>query len=94
MQAGDVLIASDCVAEAMPLYAHALLAATAVRAGLDAVPETGAAIWLYGDLVPRGVVSADDAAVLLRAQALAMLADVPMALAMQVRDDARRFVET
>jgi hypothetical protein len=93
LKAADVLLDSDCVTEAMPLYAHALLTATAVRAGLDAVPETGAAIWLYGDLVPRGVVTADDAAVLLRAQALATAADVPMALALQVREDVRRFVE-
>lgn len=79
--------------EALALLTSAIAATLAHRAGRDAPPAgEQLAVWLYGDLVPRGFASPDEAAGLLRAHGLAQAADVPAGLVAAAFDDARRVV--
>lgn len=79
--------------EALALLTTAIAATLAQRAGRAAVPDHGQlAVWLYGDLVPHGLATPDEAAALLRAHGLAQAADVPVELVTAALDDARRVV--
>jgi len=93
VDAAAVLIDSGCEIEAMGLLADAMLAAIAARAGRKEAPETGAAAaWLYGEAVVAGFVPAEDAGLVLRADALHRGGQVPGPLAAEALVDARRIV--
>jgi len=92
------LAAAEALAETLPAEAleavtTAMVAALGVRVGAVALPETTAlAVWLYGELVPSGVASAEEAGAVLRAQGLSSAPEVPPGLVKQVLDDARELV--
>ena len=91
--AAEELIARDCGPEALRLLADAMLAALARRAGRSDMPTPdGAVAWLYGEVVPGGFATAEDAAAVLRADGLSRGHAVPAALVDEALGDARRLV--
>jgi hypothetical protein len=74
---------------AAELLAAVLRAASAVRGGLTQPPASGQiALWLYAEAVPRGWLAADEAAAVLRAEALVQAETIPESLLQQLFDDA------
>jgi superfamily II DNA or RNA helicase len=76
------------------LLLGALLCAAALRAGRDQPPEPReAGIWLYAEAIPRGSIDPSDAAVMMRAIALAQGGDsIPPALLQDLASDAGAFI--
>ncbi len=94
LQAAEALVASDMHAEAVGLIAQAAVAIAARLAGATTLPDAASLpVWLYTDAVPAGVVSAEDAALVLRAQALSAAPAVPTALAETLLRDAHTFAQ-
>jgi len=82
LQAAQVLADADCAGEAVALARTAMLLALADRAGLLHAPEpANAAVWVFGELMPRGIVGAELAATVARVLALGEVAEVPAELA-------------
>ena len=74
------------------LLAVALLASVAFAA--EAPPDVDrAAVWLFGDLVPSGVLTGQEAGLVAGALALCLGDSVPMGLAAELLSDATAFVE-
>jgi len=72
---------------------RAMLAAVAVRADKAEIPPlTEIPLWVYGEVIPRGLLSPNDVNGLIRAMSLASTPEVPDLLVTQVLQDARRFV--
>lgn len=93
LHAARLLLEQGCPGPAMELLVSALLAAGAARAGLDVAPTpTDAAVWLYGEAVPRGLLDASQAALVQRAIGLAQVPSLPEALLNGLFEDARPFV--
>ncbi len=94
LDAARLLIQQGCPGPALDLLIGALLAAAARRAERDQPPTPAeAAIWLYGEALPSGRLQADDAALLMRAIALAQGGDaVPEPLLTALADDSARFI--
>lgn len=82
--AAKALLDQEMPDEALTLLCHALVLALAVRAGLDAVPATPAVAWIYADLLPRGLVTVDEANLAARAHGLTLAPAVPQSLVDQV----------
>ena len=94
LAAAEVLLASGCTGEAVRLLADAILMTLAHRAGRDDAPNASeSALWLYGQAVPSGAVSPEDAARAVRADALARAGEVPSSLADEVLADARGLLQ-
>ena len=87
LNAAKALLEQEMPDEALGLLCQALALALAVRAGLDAVPTLAAVAWVYSDLLPRGVVSTEEATVVARAYGLASAAAAPQALVEQIRGE-------
>jgi hypothetical protein len=96
LEAAEVLLRQELSGPAAELLLDALLIGAAVQCGLDRPPESGkAAVWLYSDALPAGRLQPDDAALIMRALALAQAEDqVPAELLASLAVDAARFVET
>lgn len=93
LRAAGLLLEQGCSGPAMELLVSALLAAAAARAGLDASPAPAdAAVWLYGEAVPRGLLDAQQAALVQRAVGLAQAPSLPEALLRGVYEEAGPFV--
>ncbi len=93
LEAAELLAAQRCGAEAASLLAQSMLAAIACRAEQDTLPDqAGAALWLYGEAVPRGHVGEPDAALVLRADALGRSQELPAELLDTLLAGARRLV--
>ncbi|WP_200330664.1 DEAD/DEAH box helicase [Thiocystis violacea] len=93
--AATLLLQQSCPGPTTELILSALLAAAAVRAGRDDPPTPQeAGVWLFAEALPAGWLSSDDAALLMRAIALAQGADaVPAPLLAALVEDAATFVE-
>lgn len=88
LQAARSLMDAGLPVEAVGMLAQAGSAACALRAGLAEPPDAARlAVWLFADAVPRGLVSAEDAALVLRAHALAGAPDLPPDLATTLASD-------
>ncbi len=96
LEAAEVLLRQELPGPAAELLLDALLTGAALHCGLDRPPESGkAAVWLYSDALPAGRLQPDDAALIMRALALAQAEDqVPAELLASLAVDAARFVET
>lgn len=93
LRAAGLLLEQGCSGPAMELLVSALLAAAAAGAGLDTPPApAGAAVWLYGEAVPRGWLDAPQAALVQRAIGLAQAPSLPEALLRGLHDEAGPFV--
>ncbi|AGA91903.1 DNA/RNA helicase, superfamily II, SNF2 family [Thioflavicoccus mobilis 8321] len=95
LEAARLLIQQSCPGPALDLLLGALLAAAARRAGRDEPPTPQqAGIWLYGEALPEGRLGPDDAALLMRALALAQgAAAIPEPLLTALADAAAAFIE-
>lgn len=95
IEAARVLIQQHCPGPALDLMLSALLAATAQRVGRSDPPSPAqAGIWLYGEVLPAGLLEQHDIALLMRAIALAQGADaVPETLLTALADDATAFID-
>ncbi|MBK1732880.1 DEAD/DEAH box helicase [Thiococcus pfennigii] len=95
LEAARLLIQQGCPGPALDLLLGALLAAAAQRAGRDEPPTPQqAGIWLYSEALPDGRLGPEDAALLMRALALAQgAAAVPEPLLAALADDAAVFIE-
>jgi hypothetical protein len=92
LDAAQALLAADQVDEALVLMGSALLAGAARAAGIPTVWPEEAAVWLYGTALPRGWIGHEDAALVLRAQALAGAQSVPGEMAAGLLREARAFL--
>ena len=90
LRAAGALLEGEARPEAMGLFADAMTALLAIRADCAAVPESSrAAVWLYGELIPAGRATAEEAGAVLRARALSEAPEVPDALAAEIAQFAR-----
>ncbi|OGT89145.1 MAG: helicase [Gammaproteobacteria bacterium RIFOXYA12_FULL_61_12] len=94
IRAADLLIQQNCLGPAVELLIGGLLAAAASLAGETAPPEPQrAGVWLYGEILPRGLLDQGQAALLARALALAQSGgDLPEAMVRELAGDAAGFV--
>jgi superfamily II DNA or RNA helicase len=91
LDAAEALARSGQFAASAELAAACLRAAAAQRGGLAQPPASGQlALWLYAEAVPRGCLAAEEAAAVLRAEALLQAGDIPQSLLQQLLDDARQ----
>ncbi|MCF8005057.1 MAG: SWF/SNF helicase family protein, partial [Chromatiaceae bacterium] len=95
IDAARLLIQQRCPGPALDLMLSGLLAAAAYRVGrADPPSPSKAGIWLYGEVLPAGLLEQSDIALLMRAIALGQGADaVPEALLTALADDAAVFIE-
>jgi len=94
LEAARLLIQQRCPGPALDLMLSALLASAALRAGQADPPNPSrAGIWLYGEVLPAGLLQHQDAALLMRAIALGQGADaVPDSMLTALADDAAVFI--
>lgn len=93
LEAAEVLVDRDLGVEAAGLLHQSILAGLAVAADRDAPVEAEqAALWLYGEAVPQGWITPEDASIVLRADALSRAPAVPIAQIQEVLEGARRMV--
>ncbi len=77
------------------LATEAMASALAHLAQRPSAPELSSlAVWLYGELVPKGLATVETAGAVLRAQGLAQAPQVPPALIHQVLADAHALVNS
>jgi hypothetical protein len=95
LTAARLLIQQACPGAALDLLLGALLASAALRAGRDTAPAINeAGIWLYGEALPSQALDQADAALLMRAIALAQAGSgVPEPLLTALEEDTATFVE-
>jgi hypothetical protein len=95
LRGAEVLIQQSCPGPALDLLLGALLAAAAVRAGETTAPAPQqAGVWLYGEALPKGLLTPDQAGLIMRGLALAQGADaVPEPLVRALSADVALFVE-
>lgn len=91
VDAAQYLADGGFATEAVGLAAAAMVEALAAALGRPAPPVAAAAVWLYGELLPQGVIDAEAAVALGRSLAL-QGSTVPADLCRQVLSDARRAV--
>jgi len=85
LAAANVLLQSNCGVEAVALLAESLRLWLAARQERPSAPEVGhVPAWLYGDLVPAGLATHDEAGLVLRAHGLLAATEVPLGLAQAV----------
>jgi len=78
---------------AVELLTSGLLAKAADLAGLNGAKSPDqAGVWLYSDAVPKGVLTNDDAALIMRAVGLSQSDNIPKDLVDHLIEDVRAFV--
>ncbi len=92
LRATEALAESGHGAEALGLAASPMLLALGERIGRPPPPPEQAAVWLHADVIPRGLVSSEQASALGRSLALALSPQVPAELVAAVLADAREMV--
>jgi len=94
LHAADLLLAQNCHAGVLDLLASALLNKAAAACGANQPPSLdSAAVWLYGDCVPKQLISMDHAGLIVRVVALSQSPSVPEVLVEQAATDARWLFE-
>lgn len=90
IRAAEILLEQQCCAGILDLLASALLLKLTAVSGQTQPPATSnAAAWLYGELLPQGLVTAEQAALVLQIIAFSQCAELPDALIRQAWADAR-----
>lgn len=94
LRAAELLLNQNCPDTVVELLCRALLLATAHCVGVTTAPEPQqAGIWIFGELVPKGLIDTDQVAILSRALALLQGGDaLPAVMLRALRDDIERFV--
>ncbi|WP_242467420.1 DEAD/DEAH box helicase [Thiocapsa imhoffii] len=93
--AARLLIQQGCPGPALDLIVAALLSTAACRAGLAHPPSPAqAAVWLYGEALPAGLLEPSEGALLMRAIGLAQARDaVPESMLQGLAEDAAGFLD-
>lgn len=90
LKAAEMLIEQKCEASATELLASAMLAAIASRTDRTAMPAADEImVWLYTDVVPKGIITPTQANAALRAHALKYATNIPESLVFEVLQDTR-----
>ena len=93
LNAAEVLLKQQCTAGAVELLCSSLLAAAANMAGLEYPPgPREAGVWLYGEALPKGLLSQEQGMAIMRVISIASATAVPDALIREIFEDARDFV--
>ncbi len=94
LHGAEVLIQQACPGPAIDLLLGALLACAALRAEQETAPTPQqAGIWLYSEALPKGILTPDEAGLLMRALALSQGGEsVPDPLVRDLAADVARFV--
>lgn len=93
LQAAETLLAAEQGTAAVEMAVRGMLLSLAERAMLAQPPEPKAAgLWLFGDLVPRGLVTPEEAGRAGRVLAMSAAAEVPLALARSCVTDVASIV--
>jgi superfamily II DNA or RNA helicase len=91
LQAAEILLQQQCTAGVMDLLAASMLAKAAAMAGKTVIPAVDqVSVWLYGELLPQQILTADQGAAIVRVVALSQSHQVPEALLAQCLADARQ----
>ncbi|MBS1213699.1 MAG: helicase [Proteobacteria bacterium] len=91
LRSAEVLLEQQCSAGVMDLLASALLLKVAALHGETQAPgPTDAAVWLYSDIVPRGLLTAEQAALVVQVVSLSLGSGLPDALIRQAAADTGR----
>ncbi len=94
LRAAETLIGQGCLSTAGELLTSAMLSAAAARGGLSQPPiPQEAAVWIYSEALPKGILTPEQATALLRASALSQAPSMPRSLLDQVLEDARRLID-
>ena len=93
LKAAEVLIEQRCMVGAVELLCSSLLAAAANLTGLEYPPSPReAGVWLYGDVLPKGLLSQEQGTAIMRVVSLASAPTVPDAIILEILDDTRSFI--
>lgn len=93
LHSAEVLLEQQCMAGVMDLLASALLSKLAALTGQTQAPlVTEAAVWLYTEIVPRGVLSNEQAVHVLQVVSLSLSSALPEILIRQAAADARQML--
>lgn len=93
LQAANLLLDQACASGALELLISALLSAAADRADAQtAVSPQDAGVWLYGEALPKGLLTQEEAALIMRAITLGQSPSVPESLLTDLRLDVEEFV--
>jgi fructose-specific component phosphotransferase system IIB-like protein len=88
-----LLMGQGLHSSALELLLSAQLATAAERAGID-IPKTAAeaGVWVYGEAIPKGILSREEAGLIMQAVGLAQAPTVPEVLMDQLIKDTREFM--
>ncbi|MEZ5452835.1 MAG: DEAD/DEAH box helicase [Thiothrix sp.] len=93
LQATEVLLEQGMTNVPLELLLTAVLNAAAARGKLAHAPKSAeAGVWVYAEAVPNGWLDQEEAALVMRAVALAQALEVPASLLEQLLEDVRGFV--
>lgn len=90
LRSAELLLEQQCVAGVMDLLASALLLNIAALSGQPQAPNPAeAAVWLYGDIAPRGLLTAEQLTLVVQVVSLSLGSHLPEALVHQALADVR-----
>ncbi len=93
LQAAEILMQQHCTAGVLDLLATSMLTATAVLAGQTHTPAPeSTSVWLYTDILPQQLLTAEQVAAVVRVMALSQSPQVPDHLLEQCMQDARQLI--
>lgn len=93
LQAAEILMQQHCSAGVLDLLAASMLTATAVLAGQTQLPAPeSTSVWLYTDILPQQLLTAEQVAAIVRVMALSQSPEVPDHLLEQCLQDARQLI--
>ncbi|MFN2366642.1 MAG: helicase, partial [Desulfurivibrionaceae bacterium] len=94
-QAAQVLVEQKLIGPAVEMLLASLLAAASDRAGRqNSVPPQEAGVWLYGEAMPKGLLSPPEADLITRAVSLSHCPSVPETLATELVRDTEAFLNS
>jgi hypothetical protein len=93
LQAAEILLQQHCSAGVLDLLAAGMLTATTVLAGQTRTPAPESiSVWLYTDILPQQLLTAEQVAAIVRVMALSQSQRVPDYLLEQCVQDARQLI--
>ena len=90
LHSAEVLVEQQCFAGVMEILASTMLMLAAVAAGENLSPEMDkATVWLYSDILPQQLMTADQIASIVKVISLSQNIDVPEVLILQALRDTQ-----
>ncbi len=94
LNAAKVLLDQNLENSALELMVSALLAKAADLAGLEMIPSLNdAGVWIFSEALPNGILTHDEANLIMRAMGLGQAATLPKDLLITLMEDVISFVE-